>query len=336
MKVEKAETLNGKRRMTDWQATGLEYLSLLAVMILLVIVFGIIEPRFFSKATFLQVANDVPAVVIIAVGMTYVLIISGIDLSVGSVLGFSAALLSIVLTRYHLPLLPAILCAVLTGALCGFVNGVVSVRWQLPSFIVTLGMLEIARGATHMVTQSRTVYIGGKIGAIASTHMLGLSIPAVLAILIVIIGQVVLSKTVFGRYMVAVGTNEEAVRLSGVDPRPVKIGVFTIIGLLSAVAAVIETSRLEAADPNAGNGLELQVIAAVVIGGTSLMGGKGSVVRSFFGVLIIAILGAGLVAVGVRDETKRLITGVVIVAAVILDYYRRRLGRKSSGPGKES
>ncbi|MDD4868917.1 MAG: ABC transporter permease [Kiritimatiellae bacterium] len=335
MNTDGGKTAGDKRYKTAWQTTGLEYLSLIAVMAALVVVFGIIEPRFFSKATFLQVANDVPAVVIIAVGMTYVLIISGIDLSVGSVLGFSAALLGTILTRYHLPLLPAILCAILAGALCGLINGLVSVRWQLPSFIVTLGMLEIARGATHMVTQSRTVYIGGKIGAIASTHILGLSVPAILAILIVIIGQIVLSKTVFGRYMVAVGTNEEAVRLSGVDPRPVKIGVFTIIGLLSAVAAVIETSRLEASDPNAGNGLELQVIAAVVIGGTSLMGGKGSVVRSFFGVLIIAILGAGLIAIGVRDETKRLITGVVIVAAVILDYYRRRLGRKSAGFGKE-
>jgi ribose transport system permease protein len=316
--------MNGTKKF----AASLEYVSLIVVLALLVAVFGIWEPRFLSRATFLQVANSIPAVVIIAVGMTYVLIISGIDLSVGSVLGLSGALLAMVTIRQHWPLPAAIMAALAIGAACGLANGLVCVRWQLPSFIVTLGMLEIARGATHLLTQSRTQYIGGNIGLIAGTKWLGLSVPAVLALVVVIVGQLVLSRTVFGRYMVAIGTNEEAVRLSGVDPRPVRVAVFTIAGLLSAVAAVIETSRLEAADPNAGTGLELQVIAAVVVGGTSLMGGRGSVARSFLGVLIIAVLGAGLVVIGARDETKRLVTGFVIVAAVILDYYRRRLGRK--------
>jgi ribose transport system permease protein len=305
----------------------LDYVSLVVVLALLVVVFGIWEPRFFSRATFLQVANSIPAIVIIAVGMTYVLIISGIDLSVGSVVGLSGALLGVTMIHRQ-PLALAIAAALALGALCGLVNGAVSVKWRLPSFIVTLGMLEIARGATHLLTQSRTQYIGGDVGLIAGTRLLGLSVPAMLAVAVVVVGQLVLSLTVFGRYMVAIGTNEEAVRLSGVDPRPVRVAVFTIAGLLSGLAAVIETSRLEAADPNAGAGLELQVIAAVVVGGTSLMGGRGSVVRSFLGVLIIAVLGAGLVVVGARDETKRLVTGVVIVAAVVLDYYRRRLGGK--------
>ncbi len=127
--------------------------------------------------------------------------------------------------------------------------------------------------------------------------------------------------------MVAIGTNEEAVRLSGIDPRPYKLAVFVLAGLLAAVAAVIQTARMSSANPNTAIGFELQVIAAVVIGGTSLMGGRGSVIRSFFGVLIIAVLGAGLAQVGRQDYTKRLITGCVIVAAVILDQYRHRAGR---------
>jgi ribose transport system permease protein len=156
-----------------------------------------------------------------------------------------------------------------------------------------------------------------------------LSLPFVLCVLIVIGGQLVLSRTVFGRYLVAIGTNEEAVRLSGIDPRPIKLVVFAIAGLLSALGGVINTSRFQVADPNGGTGFELEAIAAAVVGGTSLMGGRGSVLSTFFGVLIIAVLGAGLAAIGAKPETKRIVTGCVIVAAVILDYYRRRLGRGS-------
>ena len=137
-------------------------------------------------------------------------------------------------------------------------------------------------------------------------------------------GQVVLSRTVFGRYLVAIGTNEQAVRLAGINPRPAKIAVFALLGLLAGLGAVFYTSRLGSSDPNAGVGLELSAIAAVVIGGTSLMGGRGSVVKSFFGVLIIAVLGVGLFTLGAQESTKRIVTGCVIVTAVVFDYYRHR------------
>ena len=190
-------------------------------------------------------------------------------------------------------------------------------------------MLEAARGAAYLVTQSRTIYIGGPVEVITETAVLGLSLPFILALAVVVAGQLVLSRTVFGRYLIAIGTNEEAVRLSGIDPRPYKLAVFVLAGLLAAVAAVIQTARMSSANPNTAIGFELQVIAAVVIGGTSLMGGRGSVVSSFFGVLIIAVLGAGLAQVGAQEYTKRLITGCVIVAAVILDQYRHRLDATS-------
>lgn len=175
------------------------------------------------------------------------------------------------------------------------------------------------------MTNSQTQYIGSAIEVIAEISVLGLSLPFLLAVLIVVIGQVVLSYTVFGRYLIATGANEEAVRLSGIDPRGIKLAVFMLCSLLTSVAAVIHTSRLASADPNAGTGLELQAIAAVVIGGTSLMGGRGSVISTFFGVLIIAVLGNGLAQVGAREPTKRLVTGCVIVVAVILDHYRHRM-----------
>ena len=211
------------------------------------------------------------------------------------------------------------------GILCGLANGLIVIRWNLPSFIVTLGMLEIARGAAYLVTNSRTIYIGGPLEVITGTSILGLSLPFILAVIIVVAGQLVLSRSVFGRYMIAIGTNEEAVRMSGIDPRPIKLLVFVLCGFLTSTAAVIQTARMSSASPNAGSGLELQAIAAVVIGGTSLMGGRGSVVSSFFGVLIIAVLGTGLAQIGAQESTKRLITGCVIIVAVIIDRYRHRI-----------
>lgn len=293
----------------------------------LVLVFSLSTEHFFSATTFRTIANQIPSAVLVATGMTFVLVIAEIDLSVGSVLGLCSAVLGVALTRWHWPLALAVGGALAVGAVCGGFNGAVTVRWRLPSFIVTLGMLEMARGGAHAVTQSQTQYIGSAIEGIAGTSLYGLSLPFLLAMALVLVGQLVLSRTVFGRYLVAVGTNEEAVRLSGIDPRPLKVTVFVLAGLLVALAAVIDTSRFESANPNAGTGFELQAIAAAVIGGTSLMGGRASVISTFFGVLIIAVLNSGLAAVGAKDETKRLVTGAVIVAAVIVDHYRHRIGR---------
>jgi ribose transport system permease protein len=145
-----------------------------------------------------------------------------------------------------------------------------------------------------------------------------------IAVALVVVGQLVLTRTVFGRSVVGIGTNEEAMRLAGVDPRPVRIAVFTLTGLLAGLAGLMQAARMEAADPNAGQGMELRVIAAVVIGGTSLMGGRGSVVNTFIGVLIIAVLEAGLAQVGASEPSKRIITGCVIVVAVIVDTLRQR------------
>jgi ribose transport system permease protein len=295
----------------------------------LILVFSLLARHFFSLTSFQTIASQIPSAIIIATGMTFVLIIAEIDLSVGSVLGLCSAFTGVALVQWHWPMWAAITGAVGLGGVCGTFNGLVAVRWRLPSFIVTLAMLEMARGGAHFLTQSQTQYIGSIFEGLAAASVLGVSVPFLLAVLIVVLGQLVLSRTVFGRYMIAIGTNEEAVRLSGIDPRPVKVAVFVVTGFLVGIAALIDTSRFQSANPNAGAGFELQAIAAVVIGGTSLMGGRGSVVSSFFGVLIIAVLNSGLAAVGAKDETKRLITGLVILAAVIVDYYRTRLSKRA-------
>ncbi len=307
-----------------------EYLGLALTLAALVFIFGVSAPHFLSPTTFLTVANQTPDAIVIAVGMTFVLMIGGIDLSVGSVLALSSAVLGVGLTQWHWPLGVALGASALTGLACGVANGLTTLRFALPSFIVTLGMLEIARGGAYLVTDSQTKYIGARVQGLTDFGIGGLSLAFLFAVAIVVVAQIVLARTVFGRYLIAIGTNEEAVRLSGVPTRPVKLAVFALSGLCAGLAAIISTSRLGSADPNAGTGFELQAIAAVVIGGTSLMGGRGSVVRSFFGVLIIAVLGNGLAQMGVGEPTKRLVTGCVIVAAVISDYYRNRLTKSGA------
>lgn len=307
-----------------WRRLLGEYGGLAGALVALVVVFSLRTEHFLSHTNFLAIANQIPSILLVAVGMTYVLIIAEIDLSVGSVLGFCGAVVGVAVTQWHWPVPLAVAAGLAAGVLCGAFNGLVSLAWRLPSFIVTLGMLEMARGGAHALTRSQTQYIGSAIEAIAGTTFLGLSVPFWLAFLVMVAAQLALTRTVFGRYLIAIGTNQEAVRLSGIDPRPVKLAVFILSGLLVALAAVIDTSRFQSANPNAGIGFELQAIAAAVIGGTSLMGGRGSVLSTFFGVLIIAVLNAGLSAEGARDEMKRLVTGAVIVLAVIFDQYRHR------------
>jgi ribose transport system permease protein len=302
-----------------------DYVGLAVVVILLVAFFGATTEHFLSADTFRNIANQIPDRMAVAVGMTFVLIIGGIDLSVGSVVALSGAVLGICLVRYEMSLPMGLLFCLATGLICGLMNGVVVIAWRLPSFIVTLGMLEIASGAAYLLSNSQTQYIGGKVEAITEVNLFGLSLPFLLAAVIVAAGQFTLSNTLFGRHSLALGANAEAARLSGIRTRLLTLAVFALSGLLAAVAGLIQCARLSAADPNAGAGFELQAIAAVVIGGTSLMGGRGSVINSFFGVLIIAVLEVGLSTIGAQESTKRLVTGCVIVAAVVLDYYRHRL-----------
>jgi ribose transport system permease protein len=283
--------------------------------------------HFWSGQTLRIVINQISDLTVVAVGMTLVLVIGGIDLSVGSVLAFAGTVLGIALVDWGWPLGLALIACLGVGCVCGFINGLVSVLWSIPSFIVTLGMLEMARGAAYLVTNSETKYIGPRVEWIARPlPVLGASTAFLIALALVLLGHLLLTRTVLGRYMIAVGTNEEAVRLSGIDPRPVKLTTFVISGLMAGLGALFQVARVSSADPNGASGMELAAIAAVVIGGTSLMGGRGSVLRTFLGVLIIATLQTGLAQVGASEPAKRLITGAVIVLAVIADVHRSKWG----------
>lgn len=314
---------SGPSVMHAWRSSGVtDALRMSLILMALVAAFGFSTDSFFSTRTFAAITSQVPALLVAAVGTTFVMVAGQIDLSIGSVLGLCGAVLGVTMTLLRLPLSLAIPATMILGASLGTLSSAVMVRWRLPSFIVTLGMLEVARGATYIVTDSRTHYIGASVEVIADAKLFGVSLPFVLAMSLVALAQAVLTRTVFGRYLVAVGTNEEAVRLSGIRTHRLRVAAFCVAGGLTGLAAVLHTSRLGASDPNAGIGFELQAIAAVVIGGTSLSGGRGTMFGTLFGVLIIALLDTGLAQVGAAEPAKRIITGLVIVVAVVLDNVR--------------
>jgi len=304
--------------------------GLVLVLLALCTVFGLVTDHFWSALTFRTLANQVPPLVIASAGLTLVLIAGGIDLSVGSVLALAAAVLGVLTVEQGAPLLLAVLAAVLVGALCGAVNGALVARWSIPSFLVTLGMLEIARGSTYLVTASRTAYLGDRVAVLGrNLPVVGLSFAFIASLAVVGGLQFVLSRTAFGRWVFAVGGNAVALHRCGVRPARIRFAVFTLAGLLAAAAGVCQVGYLQSADPNAAIGFELSAIAAVVIGGTSLLGGRGSVTGTLLGVLVIAVLQTGLAQAGATEPAKRIITGAAILLAVGTDVWRRR--RASAG-----
>jgi ribose transport system permease protein len=307
-----------RTRLGEWGVLVLVWLGLVAL-------FGTLADHFLSATTLTTVAGRLPALSVIAAGMTLVIIAGGIDLSVGSVMALSGAVLGVAIVQWGWPLAAAIPVAILTGALAGLGTGLLTVGLRIPSFLVTLGSLEICRGLTYAVCDSRTLFIGAAIRPLAQPiPLLGIPPTVPVALAVVIAAQAILSRTIFGRHLVAIGANEPAVRLAGIDTTVPRVAVFVLSGALAGLAAVFASARLGSADPNAGAGLELAAIAAVVIGGTSLSGGSGSVVGSLLGVLVIATLEAGLAQLGASEPLKRIVTGGAIIAAVAADALRRR------------
>lgn len=303
----------------------LPYIGLIVALLVLITTFSLLSDSFLQRSTFVSIANQIPDLTFIAIGMTFVLIAKGIDLSVGSLMALGAAILGSLLVKQNIELPIAILITVLVTTLCGLLSGIIAVGLRIPSFIVTLGMLEIGRGLTKVITESKSIFIGSRIEWFAEpVSSIGLSPAFLTALTAVVASQFLLSQTVYGKYLIAMGTNEEAVRMSGIRTWPYLVSVFAISGGLCAFGGWSLTSRLATVDPNAAVGLELSAIAACVIGGTSLMGGRGTVIGTFLGVIIMQVLQRGLAQMGVDDANKQIITGFVIVVAVLVDAMRHR------------
>ncbi|KQV16780.1 MULTISPECIES: ABC transporter permease [unclassified Kitasatospora] len=302
-------------------------------LLALVVVFAVAAPKFATSDNLTNIATEITLNTMLAVGMTFVILVGGIDLSVGSVMALSAVVAGPLLTAHGLSTPVAILLAVLVSALvgmgCGLVNGFVSERWRVPSFIITLGMLNVARGAALQYTNAKTVYdFPAGFSLFGTSTVLGIPTLFWIALAMVAVGHLVLTRTVFGRLVFAIGSNEEAVRLSGHRTSIVKVAVFVISGLTVGIAAVTYMARLNIASPILGSGYELSAIAAVVIGGASLSGGKGSMIGTLLGACLLGVLTNGLLLMGVSDFQRQMITGLVIMVAVVVDYYRGRLAAR--------
>ena len=305
------------------------------VLVFLCLIFSVFVPKFASMNNISNIFTQISINTVIAVGMTFVILLGGIDLSVGSVLALCTILAGLTITKESLPLGAAIPLAVLAsmaaGMACGLFNGWVCERWKIHSFVVTLGMLNMARGAVLQVSNSRTIYSFPKaFNAFGTLSYYGIPLIFIIAVLLVIIGHVILKKTVFGRMIYAIGNNEEAVRLSGHNTKIYKVTAFVICGATVGLAAILYMLRLNIASPILGNGFELSAIAAVVIGGTSMSGGKGSLIGTLIGAAIIGVLNNGLLLLGLSDFARQIVTGAIIVVAVVLDTYRAKISKMLS------
>ncbi len=304
-------------------------------LVVLASFFVAFAPHFATPQNLRDIMTQITLNTILAVGMTFVILVGGIDLSVGSVIALCAVVAGTVMTGDGRSVGSGIALAVVgslaIGAATGFVNGFVTERWAVPSFIVTLGMLYFARGAAQEYTGAATIYnLPAALTTFGTATFAGLPVVFVVALGLAAVAWFVLSRTVFGRLVYAIGNNEEAVRLSGHRTSVVKVACFMIGGMTVGIAAIIYMARLGVASPILGQGYELNAIAAVVIGGASLNGGRGSVVGTLLGACLLGVLTNGLLLMGVSDFQRTMITGGVIVVAVVLDSYRRRLSNRLS------
>lgn len=291
----------------------------LAIFFVLCFAIAIIEPRFLTVSNITNVLNQTTINALIALGMTFVILTAGIDLSVGSILAFTGAIAATLIAA-DVSLGVTLFVAIAAGGLFGFINGVFIAKLHIQAFIATLAMMIILRGATYVFTGG--IPISGMTDPflwIGNAKVSFVPVPVLITIVIAAGAFYLLHKTRFGRYIYAVGGNEETARLSGINTSRVKILAYVISGVMSATAAIIVTSRIDSASPNAGTSFELDAIAAVVIGGTSLNGGHGRIVGTILGVLIIGVLNNALNLMGVPPFYQLIVKGSVILLAVVLD-----------------
>jgi ribose transport system permease protein len=299
-------------------------LGTLAGLLTLCVILWAATPHFLTVSNLLNVLEQTALNAVVAVGMTFVIISGGIDLSVGSVLALAGICLALALEA-GVPAPAAIGLALVVGTGCGLINGVLITRGRLPPFIATLGMMSVARGVALMLAEGRPISgFSEGFRAIATERLLAIPGPVLITIVIYAVAHFVLTRTVFGRTTYAIGGNEEAARLSGVQVLFHKTAVYGVAGLTSAAAAVVLTARLNSAQPTAGTMYELDAIAATVIGGSSLLGGEGTVTGTLIGALIMGVLRNGLNLLNVSSFLQQVVIGVVIIGAVLVDMSLKR------------
>jgi ribose transport system permease protein len=302
-------------------------------LLVMVVVFSLLSPNFLKFDNIIGILLATSVNGILALGVTFVIVTGGIDLSLGTVMTLCAVITGVLITNMGLPIPVGIAGGILTGGLAGLVNGVLIARFRIPSFIVTLGMLNVAKGLALVISGLSPIYFNdtpsfnqGAMGSLVGSIVPGLAIPNVVLVLFgaALVASLVLSRTILGRYTFALGSNEEAARLSGVHVSVWKTAVYVVCGLFAGLAGVVIAARLNSAQPSLGQGYELDAIAAAVIGGTSLSGGEGTILGTVIGAFIISTLTNGLRILSVPQEWQTVVTGGIVILAVYLDGIRRR------------
>lgn len=326
----KTETLTLKNL---YRSEAMQRILAFSALIVLFIGFSTASPYFRTFDNFVGILLATAVNGVLALGATFVIITAGIDLSVGTTMTFSAVMTGVFITNAHLPIPIGILGGLLAGSAAGLINGVLISRMKIPPFIATLGMLYVTKGLSLVISELKPIYFNDTplFREMAMGSLLGKIIPRFEvpnAVLIMFgaafIAHIILTRTILGRYTFALGSNEEATRLSGVNVAAWKTAVYTLAGLFSGVGGVLIASRLNSAQPALGAGYELDAIAAVVIGGTSLSGGEGSILGTIIGAFIISTLTNGLRILSVPQEWQIVVTGCIVILAVFLDMLRRR------------
>lgn len=301
-------------------------------LLLLVVFFSLWSPYFLNFDNFNNIIIAVAVAGVLGLGETFVITTGGIDLSVGTVMTLSSVMTAYSITKWGLPFQVGVLVGIGTGGLMGMINGILIARLRLPPFIATLGTLNVARGLSLVIAGLAPIYLptddlhGMVMGSAIGVVVPAFPIPniAIIMLAAAALAGFILSKTVLGRYTFALGSNEEAARLSGVNVVRWKIGVYALCGLFAGLAGVMIGARVNSAQPSLGFGYELDAISAVVIGGTSLSGGEGTILGTIIGAFIVKTLADGLQLVSVPQEWQIVATGAVVILAVYLDIVRRR------------
>lgn len=304
-----------------------------AGLIILLIFFSLKSPYFLTQTNILNILVATGVNGLLGLGVTFVIISGGIDLSIGTVMSFGAVMSAVFITNWNQPVLIGVLGGIGAGTLAGFVNGIIIAKLKVPPFIATLGMLNVAKGLALILSGVAPMYYPKApgfsqiaLGSIVGKLVPGLPIPNAVLILFgaALVASLILARTVLGRYTFALGSNEEATRLSGINVDAWKIGIYTLCGAFAGLAGILIAARLNGAFPEQGQGFELNAIAAAVIGGTSLSGGEGTILGTLIGALLLSTLTDGLQILSVPGEWQILVTGVIVVLAVYLDIARRR------------
>jgi ribose transport system permease protein len=315
--------------MPEWVKRFLPFISLIVLCALIPLAEYFVlgqDPKFLTPGNLAAIARQTAVITIMAMGMTMVMVSGGIDLSVGSIIGLAGVVGSMAMVKGGLPAAVGFLVCILIGASSGLVNGSAITFLKIPAFIVTLGGMGIYRGlALYLCDGNAVVGLPQSAGYLAEKNLLGaVPLPLVLVVVIALIVHFVLSSTRLGRYCYAMGSNIEAARYAGIRVSRYQITYYTILGALSGLAGAIETSRTVTGQPNAGEGYELNVIAAVVIGGGILSGGQGTVIGTIIGSLIMGVLANGGNLLQISPFIQKIIIGAVIVMAVTFDEFQRR------------